>query len=148
MVHHNAETENVRAVIISLLFDNFWTEVQGSTNLLRFKVSFFIDECALTQVAKLECAVFCYQNVHGLNISVDDIMRVAMEKCKTNLPCNEPQLLLGEVLSLDLLLVDQLLHVSLLSILHSDIKTHSMRPLTFRLRYLLLVWRWTRIYKR
>ena len=59
VVHHNSKTENVRPMIVRLLLNDLGAEIQGCANLLRLKISLFIDKCTLTKVAELELLVFC-----------------------------------------------------------------------------------------
>jgi len=57
VVHDYAEAEDIGAMIVCLLLDDLWTQVEWSAHLLGLQVAFFVDHGALAQVAKLDLAV-------------------------------------------------------------------------------------------
>ena len=59
---------------------------------------------------------------------MDDVVRVAVKKGYSQLPRHLPDLLLGEVLALLFLLVDQVLHVAQFGILHGDVEADALWP--------------------
>ena len=121
MVHHDSQAKDVRSVVICLLLYHFWAEIKRGANLFRVEVRLLIDNCTLTEVSKLYLTIFGDQDVKGFDVSVDDVVRMAMEKRQAQLPSYLPYLLLREILSLALLLVDEGLHVSLLCKFHCDV---------------------------
>ena len=126
MVHDDAQTENICAMVVCLLLDDLRTEVEWSANLLTPEVCFFVDERRLRQVPKLEHTLLRNQHVHRLNVSVDNVMRMAVKQRKSELPRHLPDFFLREILALRLLAVNQLLHVAHLCKLHRNVQTQSL----------------------
>jgi hypothetical protein len=61
--HYDSQAEDVRSMVICLLFDHFWTEIERSANLFSVEIRLLIDNSALTQVSKLYLTVFGDQHV-------------------------------------------------------------------------------------
>lgn len=118
MVHHDTQAEDVRSVVISLLLDHLWAEIKRSTNLFGVQICLLVYNCAFTEVSELYLTIFGDQDVKRLDISVYNVVRMAMQKRQAQLPGYLPDLLLREILSLALLLVNEGLHISLLSEFH------------------------------
>ena len=71
-------------------------------------------------------AIFGDQDVKRFDVSVDDVMRVAMQKGQAQLPGDLPDFFLGEILSLALLLVNEGLHVPLLGKFHCNVHASAL----------------------
>lgn len=89
--------------------------------MLGVQICLLVYNCAFTEVSELYLTVFGYQDVERFNISVNDVVRMAMKERQAQLPGYLPDLLFREILSLALLLVDEGLHISLLSKFHGYI---------------------------
>ena len=122
VVHDHAEAEDIGAMIVCLLLDDLWAQVEWSAHLLGLQVAFFVDHGALAQVAQLDLAVLRDEDVQRLHVSMDDVVRMAMQQSQTELPSHLPDLPLGEVLSLLLLLIDKRLHIAFFRHLHGNVE--------------------------
>ena len=74
MIHHNPEAENVGSVIVSLLLDDFRTQVERCAHLLRLQVALLVNDGAFTEVAQFDFPIFRQQHVQRLDVPMYDVV--------------------------------------------------------------------------
>ena len=90
--------------------------------MFRLKISFMFDDSTLAQVTKFYSFVFSDKNIKRFDIPMYDVVRMTMQKSDTQLPSNLPNFSLREVLTLTLLIINELIHIALFCIFNRNVK--------------------------
>lgn len=94
----------------------------------------------LTKVAQLYIPILINQNVLGLDISVNNIVRVTMKQGQAQLPRHLPNLSLRKVLSALLLLSDECVQIVVCCELH-DYEEAELLLLVLKIKLFLLLFK-------
>lgn len=107
VIERHPQGPHVTSLVVVLILDDLGRErLRCTDQLVGLNIALVREHTRLTHVTKFQSLSAVFQKqVHALDVSVDDVMRVQVQHPKAQLPGEGPKVFLGEVPPLVLLLL-------------------------------------------